>query len=60
MSSAAEQQDAADKRRAIGALRAPSSMRRLQLILVFDGRERLCLPGDETGVSVKLSGHRDA
>ncbi len=32
---AAEQQDAADKRRAIGALRAPSSMRRLQLILVL-------------------------
>ena len=32
---AAEQQDAADKRRAVGALRAPSSSRRLQLILVF-------------------------
>ena len=35
---AVEQQDAADKRRAIGALRAPSSMRRLQLILVLSGR----------------------
>jgi hypothetical protein len=33
---AVEQQDAADKRRAIGALRAPSSMRRLQLILVLN------------------------
>ena len=32
---AAQQQDAADKRRAIEALRAPSSGRRLQLILVF-------------------------
>jgi hypothetical protein len=34
---AAEQQDAAGKRRAIGALRAPSSSRRLQLILVLCG-----------------------
>src|SRR5687768_13816843 len=33
----AQQEDAADKRRAIGALRAPSSSRRLQLILVLDG-----------------------
>src|SRR5688500_1660249 len=32
---AAEQQDEADKRRANGALRAPSLMRRLQLILVL-------------------------
>src|SRR5688572_4697082 len=35
---AAQQQDAADKRRAIGALRAPSLSRRLQLILVLCGR----------------------
>jgi hypothetical protein len=35
VNAAAEQQDAADKRRAIGALRAPSLMRRLQLILVL-------------------------
>jgi hypothetical protein len=34
---AVEQQDAADKRRAIGALRAPSLSRRLQLILVLCG-----------------------
>ncbi len=33
-----EQQDAADKRRAIGALRATSSSRRLQLISMLDGR----------------------
>jgi hypothetical protein len=37
-SGAVEQQDAADKRRANGALRAPSLSRRLQLILVFAGR----------------------
>ena len=35
---AVEQQDAADKRRAIGALRAPSLSRRLQLILGVDRR----------------------
>jgi hypothetical protein len=38
---AAQRQDAADKRRAIGALRAPSLSRRLQLILVFDGRTEM-------------------
>ena len=37
MRAAVEQQDAADKRQAIGALRAPSLSRRLQLILVFYG-----------------------
>ena len=39
--SAAQQQDAADKRRSHGALRAPSLlMRRLQLILVVVSSER--------------------
>ena len=35
---AVEQRDAADKRQAIGALRAPSLSRRLQLILVLGER----------------------